>query len=188
MTRIRPAFTLFEVVLVLAVLVVVVAISIPSIESIINSRMVDAGADTVRAAWAKARAQAMNDGIPYRFSVIPNRGNFRIAPDFPDFWAGNGSSPVSMDSANPPFIFENFVAKGVRLIPGNSSGGKIGEDAGGTILPPDTIDPAQWITIAVFMPDGNARENALLRLDSKGARSIQLELRGLTGVVKNRQL
>jgi prepilin-type N-terminal cleavage/methylation domain-containing protein len=189
MVRRRPGFTLFELVLVLAVMVVVAAISYPSIDSVFNSYKVGTGADAVRAGWAKARAQAMNDGIPYRFSVMPNTGNFRIAPDLPDFWGGNGSSPDSMDPANPPFIFENIVPKGVRLNPGNrSAGGTAGDDGGRTILPPDSIDPANWITIAVFLPDGTARDNACLRLDCKGARSIQLELRGLTGAVKNRQL
>src|SRR5690349_19359062 len=100
MVRRRPGFTLFELVLVLAVMVVVAAISYPSIDSVFNSYKVGTGADAVRAGWAKARAQAMNDGIPYRFSVMPNTGNFRIAPDLPDFWGGNGSSPDSMDPAN----------------------------------------------------------------------------------------
>src|SRR5262245_61942594 len=84
----RQGFTLFELVLVAVLLVILAAISVPSLESLAGYFRATAASDAVRACWAQARARAMNDGTPYRFSVMPGKGNYRLAPDSANFWAG----------------------------------------------------------------------------------------------------
>ena len=85
MTR-RRGFTLLEVTLVLAVIVLLAAMAYPSIEAMYASVRLTAAADQVRAAWADARAKAIEDGQPYRFAVMPQGGRYRIAPDGGEFY------------------------------------------------------------------------------------------------------
>src|SRR5437588_5623421 len=66
----RPAFTLFELVLVMAILVMLAAVATPTLDSLYGTFRVTAAADSIRAAWADARTHAMNEGCAYRFSVV----------------------------------------------------------------------------------------------------------------------
>src|SRR5260370_627756 len=76
----RSAFTLLELIMVMTILVILAVLSYPSINAMYGSYRVEAAADQVRAAWAEARTHAANEGRPYRFSVVPNKRNFRVAP------------------------------------------------------------------------------------------------------------
>jgi prepilin-type N-terminal cleavage/methylation domain-containing protein len=184
----RRAFTLFELVLALAVMVVIAAVSAPSLDSMFGSFRAQAAADSVRGAWAEARAHAMNEGRAYRFSIVPNQGNYRLAPDSPQYWAGAGGSVAPDDSANRSFVREESLPRGVRFM---SSG-----QQAGAFDPRDTtagggaagIDPGSYTNPVVFLPDGTAREDAELVLQSRGARPLVVRLRGLTGIVTTRWL
>lgn len=201
MGKVRQAMTLFELVLVLALLVVITAVAIPSVESWYGNYRVTAAADTVRGAWAQARARAMEESRPYRFSVVPNRGNYRLAPEAPEFWSGsgstgNGSMPEVTSDSQPPLILEETLPKGVRFLTGDqnqadSAGAPDVPVAADTGASPDEgapIDPSAWSNPVVFFPDGTAREDAELVLRGRYARALQVKLRGLTGVVTSRWL
>ncbi|MBN2217459.1 MAG: prepilin-type N-terminal cleavage/methylation domain-containing protein, partial [Pirellulales bacterium] len=63
----RRGVTLIELLLVLAILALVAATAWPSLErSLADQRLRDA-ADTIRAEWQHARAQAMSSGVAYQF-------------------------------------------------------------------------------------------------------------------------
>jgi hypothetical protein len=53
-------------------------------------------------------------------------------------------------------------------------------------LPLDGVGPESWVTLAVFLPDGTAREDAQILVQARAARAILLELRSLTGAVTAR--
>src|SRR5438094_136142 len=78
-------------------------LSYPSIASMYGSYRVQAAADQVRAAWAEARTHAVNEGRPYRFSIVPNKRNFRVAPVGSNYWSGRGDGATN-DTDNPPYI------------------------------------------------------------------------------------
>src|SRR5436305_6738151 len=102
--RTRPGFTLFELMIVIAIMVVALALAIPSLRVMQPGYKVQGAVDSVRAAWADARAAAAEQGRPYRFSVEPNGRFFRVAPDEDTFWpSGTGSSD---DPAGRPRITE----------------------------------------------------------------------------------
>src|SRR6478672_5017689 len=105
MRRARRAYTLFELVLVLAVLAAVAALAYPSVEAMYGNYRVTSAVDQVRAAWAAARAHAMDDGRPYRFGIVPDGGKIRVAPDGGEFWAGGGPGPAEGSDA-PAFVLE----------------------------------------------------------------------------------
>src|SRR4051794_15075176 len=111
----RHGFTLLEVLLVVAVIVILGAMAYPSIEAMYGDVRLSAAADQVRARWADARTKAIEDGRPYRFATQPD-GQFRIAPDAPEFWSGGGGTPAdASDADTPPLVLEDSLPKGVSF-------------------------------------------------------------------------
>lgn len=168
----RKGYTLFELMLVLAMLVVLAAVAIPSMDSMSGTFRVTEAADMVRAKWALARSHAMNECRPYRFAVVPSRGNFRLAPDSSEFWAGGNPSGGSGSSGGdqPALVQEDSLPKGVRF----SEGGNPAE--GG------------WQKVAVFLPDGRAENDVEITFTCQGALPVVLRLRALTGAVTVRTI
>jgi type II secretory pathway pseudopilin PulG len=183
----RRAYTLLEVTLVCVVLVVVAGISLPLMSSMYTTHKLRAATDTVRAGWASARTRAIEDGRSYRFSVVAGKGNFRIAPDNPAYWSGG--APPSEDN-NPAMLMEDALPKGISFAIGNSGGG--GNPKADTILPPGSVQPNQYATVAVFEPDGtahdpNGQDDLTITFDLPGARAQVLSLRGMTATSTVRQ-
>jgi hypothetical protein len=168
-----------------ALLVVLTATVYPSLEAMYADYRVTAAADMVRAGWASARAHALNESRAYRFAVVPNMGNFRIAPDSAEFWAG-GDSTLADDGTGPALLVDGTLPSGVRFVPIDvlQQGGAI--PGGDSALPVGGIDPGQWATRAVFLPDGTVQDDLELPLQARGARPVILNLRALTGVVNVR--
>src|SRR4051812_21149897 len=82
----RRAYTLLELLLVMAIIVMISAIAYPAMDSYFSYVKVTAAADSVRGAWSQARARSIQDGIPYRFSVAPGSTHYRVAPDQLAYW------------------------------------------------------------------------------------------------------
>jgi prepilin-type N-terminal cleavage/methylation domain-containing protein len=180
--RRRPSYTLLELVLVIALLGILTAISYPSLDSMYGHYQVAAAADMVRARWAEARARALDEGQAYRFAVIPNQGNFRVAPDGADYWSGSNNPSPNSDS--PPLILEENLPKGVRFV--TTTDAQSGDNSLPNIdTPPDSGsgDSSKWTKVVTFLPDGRASDNVQIVFQTRGARPLQMKLRGLTGVV-----
>src|SRR5436305_9227217 len=97
----RTGFTILELLLVLAILVMLAAMAYPAIESMYDDMKVEAAADHLRGRLAQARSQAINDGRAYRIGVKPDSGDYRLAPDSPEFW-GADSAPTQSDDDTLP--------------------------------------------------------------------------------------
>lgn len=193
MTRSRPAFTLLELLLVLAILVMLGAIAYPSLDAMYSGYRVKAAADQVRGAWATARARAVEEGRAYRFAVLPGKGNFRVAPDSADFWGGSGAAPDAASATSPPYVQDGALPKGVRFA-GADGQYDLGDSGDDSSAPAGEVDPSQLVRWIVFLPDGTARtfggmgdDNIEVVLSSPGTRPVTLRLRGLTGIVTVRQ-
>jgi type II secretory pathway pseudopilin PulG len=171
-----------ELVLVLALLIVIAAIVYPSVDAMYGNSRLTQSADQVRAAWAAARSQAIDEGRPYRFAVVPNKGNFRIAPDSSDYWTSN-ASPAPSDPANPPLVLSETLPRGMRFNTADVPAGSISAKGEASSLPPASVPPGTWSTKAVFFPDGTAREDVEIIFGAAGTREIMLRLRALTGAV-----
>lgn len=177
----RGGYTLLELVLVLALLVVVAALIIPSAESMHGQFRLTQGTDSIRAAWASARAYAMEEGRPYRFAIIPNQGNYRVAPDSPEFWAGGGQPQGPNDSPNPPLVLSKSLPKGLRFSAPDAPAAPVqGTESS---LPPDSINPEMWSSRTIFLPDGTASEDVEIVFGASGTMGKVMKLRALTGAV-----
>jgi type II secretory pathway pseudopilin PulG len=181
--RRRSAYTLFELVLVLVILIILAALIYPSFDAMYGGYRLTGAADMVRAAWASARARALEEGRPYRFAVVPGKGNYRIAPDSADFWAGNNSTPDANGADNPPLVVEDALPKGVRFATVEALRNNGLDQGSDSVLPQGSIDSSVWNPVATFLPDGNAREDVEIAFHGRGGRPLILRLRGLTGVV-----
>jgi prepilin-type N-terminal cleavage/methylation domain-containing protein len=212
----RRGYTLFEVVLVMAIMVIIAALASPLMfEGMYGSTKVAAAADMVRARWADCRHQAIEHGRPYRFAVIPNTGKFKIEPYDPATQAPvpgsnsgqngpsgtSGTTTVAPDGSPTgpngpvtvpgvqntvtPFIDSNTPAydgtaeMGIVIEERLPSGVRFGTK---DVPAGDGDEPdGDYVTIAVFMPDGTAQDDVEIVFAAKGATSIVLRLRGMTG-------
>lgn len=159
----RPGYTLLEVTLVTALLGVMAALAYPAIDGMSGQHRLTASVDAVRAAWAQGRSRAIEEGRPYRFA-FSGPGHYRLAPEQPDYWSGS----VPPDSSRQ--VLEGDLPPGITFgtRPGSSSGqGSSGE----------------WSSLAVFLPDGTAREDVQLLFQVKGTPRTVLQLRAMTGAV-----
>lgn len=186
--RRRPAYTLFELILVLALLVVITTLIYPSLDAMYGDYRLTQATDQVRAAWANARSSAMDQGRPYRFAIVPGRGNFRVAPDSAEFWAGNAEPAAQAEQLEIPYVQEDALPRQVRFASAEAVLAGLLDQTGETVLLPGTIEPSMWLTTATFLPDGSSREDVELIFHSRGCRPILLQLRALTGVVTPKTL
>jgi type II secretory pathway pseudopilin PulG len=181
----RFAYTLLEVALVLAIIVVMVALSYPSLEGMYATYRLQASADAIRARWAEARSQAVNEGRPYRFAVAWERGNYRFAPDSPEFWRGDESP----GGDNPPgsfLIVKDSLPRGVRFTAGEAAGSSSPSAPDEMSVPTSDDAPSSWTNIVTFLPDGTASDDVEIVLQARSARPLVLRLRALTGTVSVR--
>ncbi len=171
MRRARPAYTLLELTLVMAILAILTSLAIPSLEAMIGHYRLNSAVDQVRGALATARSHAVNEGQAYRFSLGPDGSSFRIAPDNTDA-SSNGDGASGADSSGP-FTLEEPLPKGIQVT--------LGDTPTGTALA--TPDPSAAPGDALFLPDGTTRQDLELLFQGKGAGSKTLSLRALTGIV-----
>lgn len=172
-TRSRPAFTMLEIVLVMVILIVLASLAYPTLSGMYADVRVKAAADQVRAAWTEARANAIEGGRNYRFAVQPGTGQFRVAPDSPQFWDGSTSGVDEGDeNAPPPHIEEGVLSGGIVFnVPSNlSSDGK-------------------WTTVVIFQAQGTCNadtEVTLKEADDDGV-PIVIRIRAMTGAISVRK-
>jgi Tfp pilus assembly protein FimT len=177
----RSAVTLFELILVCAILVVVAVLSAPSLQAMYAGYKLNGAIDSVRAAWAEARARAIDENRPYRFSVQPAGGAFRVAPDDDEYWAGG--APAN-DPNGRGLVLEQSLPSGVRFsVNGECADPSNNEGPAGNDLGDRPVNNSNWSTTCVFHPNGTAGENVTIQFRVRGARPTSLYLRGLTGNV-----
>lgn len=180
----RRGVTLFELLLVVGILGFIAAMTVPALDIFMPDTKVKGSVDQVRAAWADARARAIEEGRPYRFAIVANTGRYRVAPDAPEYW-GQGGAP-----AGECLILEDGLPGGVRFQTVDENGNYSGDGADTSDVPwtrPDQASqeaapaPSAYSSPVIFLPDGTAREDVAIAFVVKGARRTTLQLRGLTG-------
>src|SRR5262245_45628032 len=138
----RQGFTLLEMILVLMLMTIILGLSMPMVDSMMHPNQVAASVDAVRAQWAEGRSRAMEDGRPYKFSVEEPTGNFRLESD-----------DLDDPTAEQGLQREWFIPQPCRFV----------ESLDSLKGAAEAITPSgNWRTVAVFLPDGTARQDAVL--------------------------
>jgi prepilin-type N-terminal cleavage/methylation domain-containing protein len=173
--RRHSGFTLMELVLTMSIMVIVGALAAPMMfSSLYGDTKVTAGADMVRARWADCRAQALEESRPYRFAVVPNSGKFKVEPyqgsleNADTAFLNNDSSPNS-----PGVVIEDVLPEGVRFGTKDQPVDANSNEATGS----------DYVTIAIFLPDGSAQDDVEITFGAKGSTVVTLRLRAYTGSV-----
>jgi prepilin-type N-terminal cleavage/methylation domain-containing protein len=168
----RQAFTLFELVLVSAVLALLVAIAWPNLEPFQADARVVAAADMVKGRLAEARYRAVDEGRPYRFEIIDNT-RCRVVPDTGDAPAPGSAPAGPADENGEGTPGEDTLPRSVTfdLSHSDTTGADDYQAGGGGGFK------------VVFLPDGSAREDAEIRISSQGARGAMVQLRALTATI-----
>jgi prepilin-type N-terminal cleavage/methylation domain-containing protein len=161
----RRGFTLFELIVVMALLLLLAAIILPSVGAFRGDTRQRAAADSIRGEMAIARARAMEEGRPYRVAISQDKTRLRRAPDGADFAQAQGSDRFDAAAAVVDYAFEHVTAEVVTE-----------QD----MLPPEAAEG--WVTVATVLPDGTCREDtALIVITEPDNGSLRVRVRGLTG-------
>jgi len=147
----------------------------------------DAAGDSIRGVWSDGQSHAMNESRPYRFSFVPGKGYYRLAPDTADYWSG-GTPPRNPDSeSSGPIVVEGLLPRGVVFQIDGSTHVEADEPTGpehpGSDATGHDVSMNEYVTLAVFRPDGTTNDDVEVRLQKQGAGVLVLHLRSLTGVV-----
>jgi len=151
-----------ELMLVMFLMTVAVSLAMPAIDSLWNPNQVVASIDTVRSSWVNGRSRAMEEGRPYRFSVEMNAGKYRLEPDDANDNSQEDGTLIEGDLPQPCVFVES---------PDTLRGGSAPQPLG------------DFKAIAIFLPDGTARDDATLYFGRPGLPAAMLKLRALTGTI-----
>jgi Tfp pilus assembly protein FimT len=162
----RHAYTLLELITVLALLIILGGAVVMTFDGHYSNTRQKAAADGVRARMADARANAMEQGTWYRLAVHTDGTRIRLAPDGPDFATLTADSSPAINSR----VIEDRFEEGVTAQVVFDSDDQQHQDSGG------------WITIATVGPEGICKEDgALVRVKEKNFAPIDVRVRGVIG-------
>ncbi|MCH7726839.1 MAG: prepilin-type N-terminal cleavage/methylation domain-containing protein [Planctomycetes bacterium] len=180
----RHAFTLLELMLVLAILVGIAALVIPSFQGTLKTQRLKGGADVVRGAWGEARVEAMRTGgiVVFEFELEGNR--FRVSSMASAFSAfANPALGIGQSNTMPPpnMMFDGgyeVLPEGIRFQGQMSEVDTREADVGGAV-------PvlAGGLRRVYFYPDGTTTTTRVRVADERGM-YLDIDLRGLTGIAQ----
>ena len=191
----RPrGMTLLELLLVMVVLVVVAALALPALRGPMANRRLGKSAELVRAAWARARVDAMESGRTYVFRHTPGSNDFRVRPwtrpeDIltSDRVDGDFERDAAVDDVRPGD--GSSEKRSLRTLPDDVFflDGEIVDDARGAALLIDEsvsrLEDDEQSAPIFFYPDGTTSD-ARVALANQRRWVVTIRLRGLTGVAR----
>jgi len=187
----RSAMTLLEILLTLCLLVVLAGLTWPALGRPLAAQRLRAAADQLRTEWVHARVEAMSNGRPYLFRYVLDGDTYSIEPQ-----AGEddlaATAVTGMGAAVSPGmeIAEEVVVRPpqqrrlperVRFFTAQTAADPLAMAASAAGTPSIGIESGMSEPI-YFYPDGTC-SGIQLRLENEYRQSIELTLRGLTGVV-----
>jgi prepilin-type N-terminal cleavage/methylation domain-containing protein len=171
-TTARPAgrrgYTLFEVLLVMAIIISVMTAAVPIFRNSFEVERIRKGADVLRTAWSKARVQAMTSGQTHVFRFEYASNQFVVAvwdTGESDAEASNTAAAVERPGVLPDGIVFHAAEKVAEARSAET-------DAGGGQTAPQIF----------FYPDGTTSTAQVLITNAKQERFLKVQLRGLTGI------
>jgi prepilin-type N-terminal cleavage/methylation domain-containing protein len=187
--RRRSAFTLIEILLVLAILVIVAAASAPALNGVMRQYRLQSAADAVRADLTRAHVLAMKSGRVQIFRCEIGGRKYKLEP----FIAGDDaieSATGGQDSSgkvygpgvtNPSDIVgsQGELPEGTSFVEGQAIAAsrslRIEEEA-------QVLQDLAWSGPILFYPDGTSSD-AHVVVGNERQVGLRLDLRGMTSVV-----
>ncbi|MCI0360427.1 MAG: prepilin-type N-terminal cleavage/methylation domain-containing protein [Planctomycetaceae bacterium] len=183
----QRAFTLLEVLLVLAILVVVLAAAMPSLHGVMRDAALKSAADTVRVHWTKAHVKAMKTGRIQVFRFEQGGTRFTVQP-----WAAaddaieaapsvQGFGAAEEETASPRLDESSAVSlpEGTKFVAGAAALEGRSQSIEQDIKDANKFE-ADWSQPVLFYPDGSTSDAWVIVANERDV-AIRVELRGMTG-------
>ena len=181
--RSRSGFTLFELMIVLAILLAVTAMAAPPMMERIRSGRVQEAAENVREVLAAARTYAIDTGVDYHFRFEVGGNNVVAIPAEQTASIGNS---YDSDNKTAEFLYRSGeLPKTIFLY--NSFDDKSGSEtlksqAFGNLENAGDLASKDWSMPILFRFDGSAEDKTFRVMDEQ-QRSCAVSVRGLTGAI-----
>ena len=184
----RRGLTLFEILLVLALMVVIAGVVMPVISNSLANARLDSAGEMVRAAWGEARLAAMQNGEPYVFRYEQSGSRYQIAQlatlTGENAEEANTLPPLAEDDeeyaeADMLRLSKNRLPTEIVFSKGQVAA--VPQMAGPAVAPPEMGVEGGWSQPIMFYPDGTASDAAVLIANQDGE-TLRVSLRGLTGL------
>lgn len=188
----RQAFTLLELLLVLALLVMLTALAVPAWNGPMQARKLTRAADQVRTEWLRARTKAIMTGEILSFRFQPGTGHFRIEPRTQSkllLAAAAASGAAGSQTLSPADNDKDLAVTPTidRELPADvlfASGVVAADSRYDRLAAEDRIRSASdilpWSDPILFYPDGAATAARVI-IAGERDRAVAIELRSLTG-------
>lgn len=186
----QSAYTLVEMLLVLAVIGTLAAMTWPSVLRMQADYDLSSAAEQVRLQLAAARANAIKSGVKYQFLYEPKGRNFAVVPLDPEpqnsQTASTASPAAGSATAKGQKNASGELPASLTFVPPNAASTlplpsqKISATAFQGLSNAGTLASINWSQPLVFAPDGSAMDGTVTVGDNRGQR-IDLTIRGLTG-------
>ncbi|MCH2202168.1 MAG: prepilin-type N-terminal cleavage/methylation domain-containing protein [Fuerstiella sp.] len=200
---IRPAFSVIELLIVLAILTIAAAFVLPALHGSLERSRLRSGAVNVQNAWGKARSFAIREGRSMTFRCRSGGRIWKIERNDQtigtDILSRNAEPPEGMsadhastndqlkpDSGNRTLVCEGWLPNGVCFVnfePVDLP--REDDNRMGTRRQTSSLDPyaeTDWSQTLTFRPDGRCQDACLLIRGTDGF-VIQVKIRGLTSGV-----
>ena len=189
----RAAFSLIEMILVLAILVAIGAIVAPSFNEAFVRQRLQTSADRLRGAWDRARLTAMKTGQSQIFNCVIGAGDYAVEPYMTDADVVNASTGATVMTTGGTVV-ETTASGAVLASAGASEGKKLEEEivfvscAVSSDMRAATVAQEQGGLAAIstmnqsvmFYPDGSTSTAEVIIQDPNGKQRA-VRIRGLTG-------
>ena len=179
----RSGFTLFELIIVLAIIVAVTAMTAPSMMDRVRSGRVQEAAENVREVLAAARTYAIDTGVDYHFRFEIAGQNVVAIPAEQSASIGNS---YDSNSETAEFLYRSGeLPKTIflRTSHNDRSGSEtLKIQAFGNLENAGGLASKNWSMPILFRFDGSAEDKTFRVMDEQ-QRSCDISVRGLTGAI-----
>jgi len=176
-------FSLFEMIIVLAIIIAVTAVAAPSMMESVRSGRVQDAAEQVRDVLAAARYYAIDTGVDYHFRYEVGGNNVVAIPADQNESMGNS---FDSDSETSDFIYRSghlpetmFLRSANKDLSGSET---LKGKAFGNLPNVGELASKSWSTPILFRFDGRAEDKTFRVMDEQ-QRSCDVTVRGLTGAI-----
>lgn len=180
--------TLFEILLVLALLVVIAGVMMPALSNSLSRARLGSGGEMVRAAWGQARLAAMQAGEPYVFRFEEGGSRYQIArlaalntenADELNMLPPLSDEDEEYSEADMLRLAKSRLPTDIVFLQGQVAA--VPQMAGRAATGPMLAAEGGWSQPIMFYPDGTTSDATVLVANADGE-TLRITLRGLTGI------
>jgi len=182
--RAVSGFSLFELLIVLAVIVTITAMAAPNLMDRVRNARVQEAAEGVREVLGNARRYAIDSGVDYHFRFEVNGHAVVAIPAELNPVLANSFSSDPEDTRTPleALIFGDEILLCARKDE-NPGAEQLESKAFDTLTEAGDLAQRTWSSPILFRFDGTAEDRTFRVMDEDG-RTSEVTVRGLTGAVR----